>query len=131
MALKSRRSWLFVAVVVAAGSLTTMAAPAAVEMSTGIRYVIPTGSIDECSAKARTALSAYLQNATEQSSGDWIATGPIGVTGPSTAAAVVRCSPVGKGYVVTFTCVVQIPGNPYPADALCLDVAHNFSGKPV
>jgi hypothetical protein len=129
----SRRYGLFVAVLVAGGLLSMSAAPAAVEMSTGIRYVIPTGSADECSAKAKTALNAYLQNATEQlsGSGEWIATGPIGVTGPSTAAAVVRCFPVGKGYVVTFTCVVQIPGNPYAADALCLDVAHNFSGKPV
>jgi hypothetical protein len=124
---------MFAGAFIAAAGLCASAAPAAVEMSTGIRYVIPTGSADDCSAKAKTALNAYLQNATEQvtGSGEWIASGPQGVTGPSTASAVVRCFPVGKGYVVTFTCVVQIPGNPYPADALCLDVAHNFSGKPV
>jgi hypothetical protein len=128
-----RRQWLFAGALVFSALLCVSAAPAAVSMSTGIRYVIPTGSAEDCSAKAKTALNAYLQNATEQvsGSGEWIATGPQGVTGPSTAAGVVRCFPVGKGYVVTFTCVVQIPGNPYPADALCLDVAHNFSGKPV
>lgn len=134
MALASRgRRWLIASAFVAAAGLCFSVAPAAVEMSTGIRYVIPAGSADDCSAKAKTALNAYLQNATEQvsGSGEWIASGPQGVTGPSTASAVVRCFPVGKGYVVTFTCVVQIPGNPYPADALCLDVAHNFSGKPV
>ena len=134
MALAFRgRRWLIASAFVAAAGLCFSAAPAAVEMSTGIRYVIPAGSADDCSAKAKTALNAYLQNATEQvsGSGEWIASGPQGVTGPSTASAVVRCFPVGKGYVVTFTCVVQIPGNPYPADALCLDVAHNFSGKPV
>jgi hypothetical protein len=128
-----RRRRLCAGAFVLTALLCVSAAPAAVEMSTGIRYVIPSGSADDCSAKAKTALTAYLQNVTEQSTGggEWVATGPLGVTGPSTAAAVVRCNAVGKGYVVTFTCVVQIPGNPYPADALCLDIAHNFSGKPV
>jgi hypothetical protein len=105
---------------------------ASVQMSTGIRYVIDTGTLDECSTKAKTALGAYLQNPTESStgSGDWSATGPQG-SAQTTAAAAVRCTPAGKGYAVTFTCVVQMPGNPYAADALCLDIAHNFSGKAV
>lgn len=112
--------------------LCNTAAPAAVDMSTGLRYVIPTGSADECSSKAKTALGAYLQNATESSPGsrEWIATGPTGARA-TTAAATVRCYPVGKGYVVTFTCAVQTPANPYAANDLCLDVAHNFSGKAV
>jgi hypothetical protein len=112
--------------------LSSAAAPGAVSMSTGIRYVIPEGSLQECSTKAQTALNAYLQGAAESpaGSGDWLAFGPIGGHGPSTAAAAVRCTPVDKGYVVTFTCAVQI-GNPYDANALCLDIAHNFSGKPV
>jgi hypothetical protein len=128
-----RRQWIFAGAFVLSMLSCVSTTPAAVEMSTGIRYVIPSGSADDCSAKAKAALAAYLGSPTEQVSGggEWIATGPLGVTGPSTAAAVVRCFPVGKGYVVTFTCVVQIPGNPYAADALCLDVAHNFSGKPV
>lgn len=107
-------------------------APGAVAMSTGIRYVIPEGSMQDCSTKAKTALNAYLQGAAEspEGSGDWLAFGPIGGHGPSTAAAAVRCSQVGKGYAVTFTCAVQV-GNPYNAGALCLDIAHNFSGKPV
>jgi hypothetical protein len=102
-------------------------------MSTGIRYVIPNGTPDECSNKAKTALNAYLRNATEssQGSGEWLAFGPIGGQGPATTAAAVRCYPVDKGYVVTFTCAVQMPSSPYDADALCLDIAHNFSGKPV
>ncbi len=112
--------------------VSSAAAPGAVSMSTGIRYVIPEGSLQECSSKAQTALNAYLQGAAESpaGSGDWLAFGPIGGHGPSTAAAAVRCSPVDKGYVVTFTCAVQI-GNPYDATALCTDIAHNFSGKPV
>lgn len=121
------------ALVVAAALAFGSPAPAAVQMSTGIRYVIPTGTVADCSDKAKTALSAYLENPVEKTAGggEWSATGPIGVTGPATAAAVVRCLAVGNGYVVTFSCVVGIPGNPYDADALCLDIAHNFSGKPV
>jgi len=120
-------------VIAVAAVLVGLPAPAAVEMSTGIRYVYPSGALSECSDKAKTALSAYLENPVEKTTGggEWSARGPIGVTGPATAGAVVRCLAVGKGYIVTFTCVVQIPGNPYAADALCLDIAHNFSGKPV
>lgn len=132
MALKRRRYWLFAAALVVVSLVCVTAAPAAVEMSTGIRYVIPNGSPADCSAKARAALNAYLKDATEPNtgSGEWIAEGPIGAVGPTTAGATVRCFPVGKGYVVTFTCVVEVPANPYAADALCLDVAHSFSGKP-
>jgi hypothetical protein len=130
---RTRRGWAGALAIVAVALAFALPAPAAVEMSTGIRYVIPSGSIQECSDKAKTALTAYLQNPAEKTagSGEWSATGPIGGTGPPTAAAVVRCLAVGKGYAVTFTCVVGIPGNPYNADALCLDIAHSFSGKPV
>ncbi len=108
------------------------AAPAAIQMTTGIRYVIPNGSLNDCSTKAKAALESYLQNATEASpgSGEWTATGPIGATGVPTAGAAVHCAEAGKGYVATFTCVVE-SGNPYTAGALCLNVAHKFSGKAV
>jgi hypothetical protein len=43
----------------------------------------------------------------------------------------VRCFPLAKGYVVTFTCAAQLPDSPYSADALCLDVAHKFYGGAV
>lgn len=134
MALRFRhRRELFAVTLVLGVVLCSAAAPAAVEMSTGIRYVVAGGSPAECSAKAKTALNAYLQNATESAagSGEWVAFGPLNGTGPRTTAATVRCYPVGKGYIVTFTCAVEVPGSPYAADALCLDVAHNFSGKPV
>ncbi|HVA32620.1 MAG TPA: hypothetical protein VNG31_00640 [Candidatus Baltobacteraceae bacterium] len=129
----SSRRALFALGLVAGVLLCSAAAPAALQMSTGIRYVVDNAPPTECGTKAKTALDAYLQNASEnpEGSGDWFATGPIGGTGPATAAATVRCYPVGQGYVVTFTCSVQLPENPYAADALCLDVAHNFSGKPV
>ncbi len=113
--------------------LCTAIGRSAIEMTTGIRYVIPNGSLSECSAKAKTALNAYLTNAAESSpgSGEWIASGSSGINGATSATAVVRCYQVGSGYVVTFTCAVQVPGSLYGADPLCIDVAHNFSGKPV
>jgi hypothetical protein len=106
-------------------------ANAGVDMSVGIRYVINSGTVDQCGAKAKTALNAYLQNATEKSpgSGEWQAYGPPNKSGQTTASAIVRCDTVGQGYVVTFTCAVEMPGNPFGADDLCRDIAHNFSGK--
>ena len=131
--LNLRKCANFAIALVLGAILSNAAAPAAVDMSVGLRYVIANGTVSDCSAKAKTALNAYLQNANESTpgSGEWMATGPIGASGPHTAAATVRCNPVGKGYVVTFTCIVQWPANPYGANALCVDVAHNFSGKPV
>lgn len=108
-------------------------ASAGVEISTGIRYV-GTGPITECSTKAQSALSTYMQDPTEvkPGSGDWLAFGPKGQVGAPTSSAAARCYPLpAGGYVITFTCVVQIPENPYAADALCLDVAHTFKGLPV
>lgn len=132
MEITPRKPFFAIALIVAVLS-SAAGAPAAVEMSTGIRYPIPSGTIADCGTKAKKALDAYLTGAAESSpgSGDWLATGPIGASSVPTASAVVRCADAGKGYVVTFTCVVQLPENPYNATALCLDVAHNFSGKPV
>lgn len=132
MIARLRRPLVALLAVAAAAFACNAAAPAAVQMSVGIRYVMPSGTADECSTKAKTALSAYLENATESApgSGDWMAIGPVGAMS-TTASAVVRCYPLAKGYVVTFTCIVQTPENPFTADDLCLDVAHNFSGKAV
>jgi hypothetical protein len=109
-------------------------APAALDLSTGVRYVIPAGTMDECATKAQTALSAYLMNTKEAAPGanEWIAVGPIGATNAQamTASGTVHCYAQGKGYAVTFTCSVELPANPYSAADLCLDIAHNFSGKP-
>lgn len=117
------------AVMLAAGRV----APAAVELSAGIRHVSDSGTIDECSAKAKDALSAYLQAVTEstESNGDWIGTAQNPLAGGASAAATVRCYALSKGYVVTFTCAVQLPENPFGADALCLDIAHKFYGGPL
>jgi hypothetical protein len=123
------------AALLAAGLLGILAwlsapAPAAVDLSVGIRHVSPDGSLADCSAKAKESLNAFLQGAAESSpgSGEWLAFSANGVAGTPTAAATVRCYALAKGYVVTFTCVVQLPDSPYSSDALCLDIAHKFYG---
>jgi hypothetical protein len=125
-----RRTALGVVASLCAVTSFAVPAPAAVEMSVGIRYVSATGSAQDCGDKAKAALSAFLQNASESSpgSGDWSATAQNPQAGVLTAAATVRCYPLAKGYVATFTCAVQLPENPYGSDALCLNVAHKFYG---
>jgi hypothetical protein len=105
-------------------------APAAIDFSVGIRYVSESGTLPDCSAKAKQSLGAFLQDASESNpgSGDWSAHSQNGVNGTPTATAAVRCFPLPSGYVVTFTCAVQLPDNPYTANALCLDIAHKFHG---
>jgi hypothetical protein len=113
-----------------AGAMASLVASAhgAIDMSTGIRYVVTSGTLADCSAKAKSSLNTFLENATETTAGSasWIATGPVG--GGSTAAAAVHCVALDRGYVVTFTCAAG-SGNPYGVNDLCLDVAHKFSGK--
>lgn len=123
---------LFAAALAAAALITVAHAPAAVDLSTGIRKLVDVGTLDDCNAKAQAALSAYLQTPTQVSPGEWLATGPLVQVGPpdTTASGTVHCytSPDGKGYVASFTCAVETPNNSYAADALCLDIAHHFYG---
>jgi hypothetical protein len=115
------------------GSLSHAPAIAAVDFSAGIRHVSDTGSLSDCSVKAKGALEAYLPGATEssQGSGEWFAMGQNLATGAPSSGATVRCYPLAKGYVVMFLCAVQLPANPYGAYALCLDIAHKFYGGPI
>lgn len=128
-----RRVAIFAAVLVAGLVWSNTRAPAAVDLSVGIRHVSPDGTLQDCGAKAKDSLDAFLQDAAEASpgSGDWIAHSQNGIAGSPTAVATVRCYALPTGYVVTFTCAVQLPDNPYSADALCLDVAHKFYGGAV
>ena len=115
------------------GALCFGAALAAVDFDIGIQKVSDTGTLADCSAKAKAALESYLPGATESSpgSGEWIAMGQNPVIGVATSAATVRCYAMPKGYVATFACAAQTPANPYGARALCLDVAHKFYGGPL
>jgi hypothetical protein len=129
----SLRTAVFIAAIGGALLSSSVAAPAAVDMSVGIRHVSPDGTLSDCGAKAKESLDAFLQGAAETpaGSGDWLAFSRNGPAGTPTSAATVRCYALSKGYVVTFTCVVQLPDNPYAADTLCLDVAHKFYGGAV
>jgi hypothetical protein len=124
-----RGLWLF-AIAIFVGSQSQTAAVASVDLSSGIRYVSDSGTLSDCSAKAKAALETYLPGATESSpgSGEWSAMGQNIATGAASSGAAVRCYPLPKGYVVTFICAVQLPANPYPAHALCLNIAHKFYG---
>lgn len=130
MSAVTRRFVLAVVALLAGIVWCSAGAPAAVDISVGIRHVSPDGSLTDCSAKAKASLDAFLQDAAETStgSGDWTAHAQNGITGTPTATAVVRCYALPKGYVVTFTCAVQLPDNPYSSDELCKDVAHKFYG---
>jgi len=114
------------------GGLLASIAPvkAAVDLSVGIRHVSDDGTLQDCSSKARASLNAFLQNASESvpGSGDWSAYSRNGPDGTPAAAAALRCYALPKGYVVTFTCVIQSPASPYTPDALCLNIAHKFYG---
>lgn len=105
-------------------------AVASVDLSVGLRWVSDTGTLPDCSAKAKAALESFLPGATESSpgSGEWLAMGQNGALGVATSGATVRCYALAKGYVATFTCAVELPANPYNADALCKDIAHKFHG---
>lgn len=125
-----RRAAVFVVAFLAGLAWSSSGAPAAVDLSVGLRHVSPDGSLADCSAKAKASLDEYLEGAAESSpgSGDWLAHSRDGVAGTPTATAAVRCYALPQGYVVTFTCAAQLPDSPYAADALCLDVAHKFYG---
>lgn len=124
----SRR--LFTIVGILALALPASVASARIDFSVGIRYVSPSGTLQDCSAKAKAALESYLPGATESSpgSGEWVALGQNIQTGAASSAAAVRCYGLPKGYVVTFTCSALLPANPYGAGPLCLDIAHKFYG---
>jgi hypothetical protein len=123
-----RRLFTFIGILALA--LPAGVAWARVDFSVGIRYVSLSGTLQDCSAKAKAALESYLPGATESSpgSGEWVAMGQNILTGAASSAAAVRCYALSKGYVVTFTCSALVPANPYGASPLCLDIAHKFYG---
>jgi hypothetical protein len=112
-------------------ALANAAAPAALDVFVGARNVVANEPISACSSQARNALNAVLQNAFEagQGTGQWLAYGPADSSGHSSATAAIHCFPLDSGYVVTFTCAVDIPPNPDSASALCAKLATAFGAK--
>jgi len=109
---------------------STIAAPAALDVSAGLRHVEQSGSVDDCNAKAKTALNGNLENS-GSANGASLAYGPRDSSGRASAAAVINCYPVGNGYFATFTCSVEVPPSLFSADDLCKRVYATFLGKAV
>ncbi len=102
-------------------SALLVSAPAGATLDTviGQRSVVPGKPFSECSARAKSALTAVMQNATEagDGSGHWFGSSSIGSS--IAAVAVVECHQLDNGYAVSFTCSTQVPPNPDSASALC------------
>ena len=90
----------FVTFLLSALLVTSAVAPASVDLATGIRRVVTTGTLDDCNGKASAALAAYLHNVTSPTPGEWIGNGPITAT-DTTAAGTIHCYAHAGGYVVT------------------------------
>jgi hypothetical protein len=127
----TNRCALFAAAFALAFGASGTPAPAALDMYVGARTVVQNEPIADCSTKAKNALNAVLQNAFEagEGTGQWLAYGPPDYAGHPNATAVIHCFPVDTGYVVTFTCAVDVPPNPDTASALCAKLASAFGGK--
>jgi hypothetical protein len=121
----------FAVVLVLNVGLLTAVAPAEIEMVIGARTTVANEPVSDCSAKAKTALNAVLQNAFEagDGTGQWLAYGPLDSSGHSSATAAIHCYPVDTGYVVTFTCAVEVPPNPDTATNLCTKLAAAFPAQ--
>jgi hypothetical protein len=118
---------LVVVTAIACGSLQTKA-PAALDMYVGIRKAVTGQPLSACNSAAKTALTSVLQAAGELGSGtgEWEAYGTPDTANGSTQAAAIHCYPLGSGYLVTFTCAVQVPPSPDSASALCAKLATAF-----
>jgi hypothetical protein len=109
------------------GSLQTKA-PAALDMYVGIRKAVTGQPLSACNSAAKTALTSVLLAAGELGSGtgEWEAYGTPDTANGSTQSAAIHCYPLGSGYLVTFTCAVQVPPSPDSASALCAKLATAF-----
>jgi hypothetical protein len=129
--LKIRAALLSAGCVLALGA-ATLPAPAALDMAVGARKVVKSQPISSCNAAAKNALNSVLQDASEIGTGDtgeWRAYGPADSDGHSSTAGAIHCYPLDDGYVVTFTCAVQLPSTD-TASALCTKLATAFGGGP-
>jgi hypothetical protein len=106
-------------------------ARAAIDMAVGARKVVKNEPVSDCNAKAKNALNAVFQDASEIGSGDtgeWKAYGAADASGHPSSAAAIHCYPIDSGYVVTFTCAAQVPPSPNTAGALCAKLSEAFGG---
>lgn len=119
---------LFAAGIALNFALLSTAASAAITMVVGPRTVVQNMPVSDCSTRAKSALNTVLVNAFEAGAGtgQWLARGPVDSSGQASSAAAIHCFPVDKGYVVTFTCIVEVPSNAGTADGLCAKLTAAF-----
>jgi hypothetical protein len=128
----ARRTALLSGLVAVALGVSATPSRAALDMVVGARQIVKNAPLSDCNSKAKAALNAVLQDAAEVGSGDtgeWQAYGAPDQSGHPSSAAAVHCYPIDTGYVVTFTCAVQVPPNVDTASALCTKLATAFGGK--
>lgn len=104
---------------------------AALDMVVGARQVVKNEPVSACNTKAKNTLNSLLQDAGEVGGGDtgeWKAYGKYDASGYASAAAAIHCYPVDTGYVVTFTCAVQVPPSADTAASLCDKLSAAFAG---
>ncbi len=109
------------------------AADATLDTAVAQHIAVPDKPATDCVARARSALTAVLQNAneTDPGSGEWV--GVAQVSGSIAAAAVVECHPADAGgYTASFTCSVETPTYNDTASGLCdkLTAAFNAAAAP-
>jgi hypothetical protein len=131
MARLSAYGWkLFAAALVAALALYPANARAELDTAIGPRTVVQNAPLADCDTNAKMALDTVLQNAFEDgTTNQWLAYGLYDANGHPSGAAAIHCYPVGNGYVVTFTCAVQVPPSPLLAAALCAKIDAAFAPR--
>jgi hypothetical protein len=130
--LRTRAALLAAGCALALGA-ATLPARAALDLAVGARKVVKSQPVSACNASAKSALTSLFGDADEMGSGDtgeWRAYGLRDTSNLPAAAAAVHCYPLDGGYVVTFTCAVQVPPSPDTASALCDKLASSFGGSP-
>ncbi len=130
--LKARAALLAAGCALALGG-ATLPARAALDLAVGARKVVKNQPVSSCNAAAKSALSSVLSDASEIGTGDtgeWRGYAAADSSGNSSAAAAVHCYPLDDGYVVTFTCAVEVPPSTDTASALCTKLATAFGGAP-
>jgi hypothetical protein len=116
-----------VGLIAAFGSLSARA-PAALDINVGASKAVPNQPVSACNSSAKTALNAVLQNAVELGgdSGEWLAFAAPDSANGSTAAAAINCYPLAGAFVVTFTCIAQVPPSVNSAADLCTKLTAAF-----
>jgi len=118
---------LFAVALITSVAFSTARAPADLYMTVGQKLAVQSEPVSDCSTKAKNALNTVLANAFEagDGTGQWLAYG-----GPDNSeAAAIHCFPLDNGYVVTFTCTVQVPPSPSMGNDLCTKLSAAFGAK--